>query len=170
MLSRVLLCLSLLATSMAYASIAQQLIPGARAVGDSPTLTYLFWDIYQATLYAPNGQFDSSRPFILKLHYLRDLEGKEIAKRSIEEIKKQGFKNEAKLSNWLNEMREIFPDVTNGTELYGQRTEQGSSLFFNGNTLIGQIDDPLFTKYFFAIWLSENTSEPAMRKALLNIN
>ncbi|WP_105169460.1 chalcone isomerase family protein [Pseudoalteromonas sp. T1lg23B] len=169
MIRRLFVCLYL-ATSMAYASVAQQLIPGAKAVGDSPTLSYLFWDIYQATLYAPNGQFDSNSPFVLKLHYLRALEGEEIAKRSIEEMQKQGLQNEALLSSWLKQMQAIFPDVTNGTELYGQRTEQGSSRFYNGNTLIGEIDDPQFTKYFFAIWLSENTTEPAMRKALLNIN
>ncbi|OHU85089.1 MULTISPECIES: chalcone isomerase family protein [Pseudoalteromonas] len=169
MLGRLLLCLTL-ATNVAYASVAQKLIPSAKPVGDSPTLTYLFWDIYQATLYAPDGEFDTASPFILKLHYLRDLNGEEIAKRSIEEMKKQGFKDEVQLSAWFRQMRTIFPNVTNGTELYGLRTEQGSSRFYRGATLIGEVDDPQFTKHFFAIWLSENTSEPAMRKALLNEN
>ncbi|MBD1581941.1 chalcone isomerase family protein [Pseudoalteromonas sp. S16_S37] len=151
------------------ASIAQKLLPTSKPVGTSPTLTYLFWDVYQATLYAPQGRFSANEPFILKLHYLRDLKGKDIAQRSVEEIKNQGFDDKLKLTKWQSQMQSIFPDVSNGTQLYGKRTIEGTSRFYQGDKLIGEIDDPQFTQHFFAIWLGENTSEPDMRKALLNI-
>ncbi|WP_152088205.1 chalcone isomerase family protein [Pseudoalteromonas sp. A25] len=151
-----------------HASIAQKLLPTSAPVGASPTLTYLFWDVYQATLYAPNGQYSADQPFVLKLHYLRELKGKDIAQRSVEEMKKQGVQNQAKLTQWQTQMQSIFPDVTNGTELYGKRTNSGTSKFYRGEDLIGEINDPQFTQHFFAIWLGEKTSEPDMRKALLN--
>ncbi|NOU50420.1 hypothetical protein HG263_07675 [Pseudoalteromonas sp. JBTF-M23] len=151
------------------ASIAQKLLPTSEPVGTSPILTYLFWDIYQATLFAPQGQFSKNKPFILKLHYLRDLKGKDIAQRSVEEMKNQGFRDQQKLALWHSQMQSIFPDVSHGTELYGKRTINGTSRFYLGETLIGEIEDPQFTQHFFAIWLDERTSEPNMRKALLNL-
>jgi hypothetical protein len=156
-------------TTNATASIEQQLLPNAKAVGDSPTLTYLFWDVYTATLYAPNGLFNDDQPFVLKLHYLRELKGKEIAKRSVEEIKLQGFNDNEQLQAWLKQMTNIFPNVSDGTELYGLRTKEGVSKFFKGSEFIGEINDPNFAKYFFSIWLGDKTSQPDMRKELLNL-
>ncbi|MGP1684941.1 MAG: hypothetical protein ACTS8S_21670 [Giesbergeria sp.] len=37
---------------------------------------------------------------------------------------------------------------------------------FNGQAH-GQIDDPLFARLFFGIWLSPQSSEPTLRAALL---
>ncbi|CAH9063729.1 hypothetical protein PSECIP111951_03192 [Pseudoalteromonas holothuriae] len=159
----------LLLAPFTKASISQKLLLSSEPVGGSPTLSYLFWDVYKATLYAPNGEFDISQPFVLKLHYLRDLKGEDIAARSIEEIKKQGFKDKQRLSMWLDKMQAIFPDVTDGTELYGERTQQGTSRFYLRDSFIGEVEDTLFTEKFFAIWLAKSTSEPNMRKALLNL-
>jgi hypothetical protein len=138
----------------------------SQKVGEA-RMTYLFWDVYDATLYAPQGQWRSDMPFALQLSYLRKLHGEAIAERSIDEIRKQGFEDDTKLSQWYQSMRELFPDVTKGQSLTGIADQSRKTHFYLDDQLIGSIDDPLFTQYFFDIWLSEQTSQPKMRKQLL---
>ena len=52
-----------LSTAHALESV-QASVPDASVVGRG-TLTYAFWDIYDATLYAPQGKWDRSKPFAL---------------------------------------------------------------------------------------------------------
>jgi hypothetical protein len=162
-----LLC-STLFTEAKAADVVKSHFPEASVVG-SARLTYLFWDVYDATLYAPEGKWSSNQPFALRLDYLRSLDGEEIAKRSTKEIRQQGFNNEVKLAGWYSQMRTLFPDVNNGSTLTGMYRPNQPTRFYSGDTEIGVIHDPEFGKWFFGIWLSENTSEPAMRKKILGI-
>ncbi|WP_156824218.1 chalcone isomerase family protein [Salinimonas chungwhensis] len=129
--------------------------------------TYYFWDVYNATLYAPDGDWDKAGSFALNLEYLRDFEGKKIAERSIEEIKKQGFTDEGVLDQWRQEMEKIFPDVSDGDSITGIATSDNATRFFLNNELIGEIADASFTEHFFNIWLGEKTSEPELRDKLI---
>lgn len=148
--------------------IVQLQMPDASPVG-SGRLTYLFWDVYDATLYAPGGKWESSKPFALTLHYLRSIEGEDIADRSAEEIRQQGFENEVKLAGWYSQMKAIFPNVENGSTLTGMYVPDKPTRFFSNNKQIGVIHDPEFGKWFFNIWLAKNTSEPSLRKKLLGM-
>lgn len=141
-------------------------VPGAARVGTA-RLSVMFWNIYDATLYAPGGEWREGRPFALTLAYLRALDGDKIADRSAEEIRKLGYGDEAMLAGWHGQMRKIFPDVDRGTRLTGVYTSGGATEFYNGDTLIGRIDDAAFGAWFFDIWLGENTSEPHLRRQLL---
>jgi len=129
--------------------------------------SYLFWDVYEASLLAPDGKYNASAPFALTLDYQRDLDGKKIAERSITEMEKQGVNDKSKLDEWLTIMTDIFPDVSEGDVITGIATKENKSLFYLNGTLIGTVDDKAFTNQFFAIWLSEKTSEPELRQALL---
>jgi hypothetical protein len=141
-------------------------VPDARAVGEA-RLSILIWDVYDATLYAPAGRWQASCPFSLSLAYLRDLSGSEIADRSVEEIRKQGFSDEIRLAAWHKQMRDIFPDVHKGSSLTGVCMADGTTLFIRNGKEIGKIRDKEFSKRFFDIWLGERTSEPALRRQLL---
>lgn len=144
----------------------QRAIPNAELVGEA-RMSYLFWDIYDAALFAPNGKWTEDTPYALTLTYLRDLKGKDIAKRSIEEMQKQGFIDQQKLDNWLILMEELFPDVNDQTVLIGIADKQNHSHFFLHDTYLGSVDDPAFTAEFFGIWLHPGTSEPELRRQLL---
>lgn len=141
-------------------------IPNAKKVGTA-RMQVMFWDVYDITLLAPDGKWQKDGSFALKIDYLRRLKGPLIAKRSIEEMQKQGFDNNTKLNEWLEKMTAIFPNVEAGDTITGLRDANGSSHFYLGDRSIGQIDDPDFTEQFFGIWLNEKTSEPALRRQLL---
>lgn len=138
----------------------------ANIVGKS-RLTYMFWDIYDAVLYAPQGNWSEDKPFALELSYLRDLEGEDIAERSVEEMRKQGLQNDEQLAEWQSRMTEIFPDVEEGDSLTGEVNSEGHTQFYFNGEPAGKVEDTAFTRAFFDIWLSEKSSEPEMRKQLL---
>ena len=141
-------------------------VPEASIVGRG-TLTYAFWDIYDATLYAPQGKWDKNKPFALSIKYNWPLEGKSIADRSVQEMRKQGFQDEVKLATWNTQMKAIFPDVRQGTVLTAVRAQGGKTVFYEDNKMIGSIKGDEFGQYFFDIWLSEKTSAPDLRRNLL---
>lgn len=148
-------------------NIGLDLIKDMTQVGQTARMTYLFWDVYDIRLYSPSGQYERLKPFVLHLTYLRDLDGQEIAKRSLEEMQKQGFDDQALGDIWLTQMQSIFPDVSKNYSLYGVRDEKGATRFYDSEKLLGEITDQNFTKWFFDIWLGERTTEPKMRMKLL---
>jgi len=141
-------------------------VPAAQKVGEG-RLTYLFWDVYDAALYAPKGSWQEGQPFALQLSYLREIEGKKIADRSVEEMRNQGIKDEVKLATWYAQMRKIFPDVDKGVRLTGVYTKKGETVFYEDDKEVGRINDADFSKAFFGIWLNEKTSVPDLRRKLL---
>lgn len=155
--------------SSAQASTAiDKYMPNAKLVGNA-TFSFALWDVYHARLYTSSGVFDEHAPHALTLRYLIEIKGEDIAARSVEEIKQQGFTNESKLSNWHAKMRDIFPDVREGTELTAIFLPRKATYFYQGNQLIGGIEDSEFTKHFSAIWLHQTTSQPQLRKQLLGL-
>lgn len=146
----------------------QASVPNISVVGRG-VLSYAFWDIYEATLFAPEGVWDPNKPFALSIEYFRALKGKEIADRSVQEIRQQGFTNEVTLAAWNSQMKAIFPDVKKGTVLTAVYMPDKKTTFYNGAEIIGVIKDDDFGKSFFGIWLAEKTSEPKLRRALLGL-
>lgn len=151
---------------------ANEAIRGAIAnpaiVGEG-TLSVAFWDLYDATLYAPDGKWDPSKPFALSIRYFRDIEGKAIADRSVQEMRKQGFQDEVTLAAWNAQMKNIFPDVQDGSVLSAVFIPGKHTVFYAGTQPIGTIKGDAFGHRFFDIWLSEKTSEPGLRKQLLGL-
>lgn len=132
-------------------------------------LNFMFWQVYDASLFATEGKWQQKKPFALSLTYLRELQGDKIADKSIEEIRHQGFNNELKMATWHQLLKHIFPNVEEGTVLTGIFTEDKRTVFYLADEKIGEINDPDFGELFFNIWLGNNTSAPKLRKQLLSL-
>ena len=141
-------------------------VPNAKLVGKG-MFSYYFWDVYTGELFASEGEYADKPPFALRLTYQRDLEGKKIAERSIDEMKKQGDIAAEDADKWLSLMERIFPDVSEGDVITGIATKEGTSVFYVNGEKADEISDKTFTQRFFDIWLSDETSEPKFRKKLL---
>ena len=170
MKKRLLLAVVLLHTAITGASAsietARLHIPDVETVG-SARMQVLFWKIYDAELYAPDGVWSSDHPYALSLSYLRSFKGQDIVERSIDEIEGQGFNDTELLSQWRDELSQIIPDVDSQTNITGVVDAQGHSLFYANGELVGTVKDPLFSEKFFGIWLSEQTSQPSLRANLI---
>lgn len=160
-------CLAVLLPNATPAvEFARAHVPNMAVVGEG-RMSYLFWDLYDATLYAPGGEWRLDSPYALRLTYLRPLSGRRIAEVSAEEIARLEEVDAAQLNTWLEQMAGIFPDVDAGTELTGVRDANGHALFYRGDELIGRIADTEFSRRFFGIWLDERTSAGTLRQELL---
>jgi hypothetical protein len=142
-------------------------IKNSKITGQTSFYKY-FFHVYDIKLFAQNGDYRPDKPFALSITYGMNLKGKDIAQRSIDEMRAQGFNDTKKLSDWLNFMEKTFPDVKKGTNLIGIFTDKKQTIFLKDGIEIGRSNDADFGQKFFDIWLSEKTSEPKMRKKLLS--
>jgi hypothetical protein len=141
-------------------------VPGAEIVGRG-TYAYVLWDIYEATLYAPYGEWDATRPHALFIEYKRAINANAIVDRSVHEMRKQGVTDEATLATWSAQMQQIFPDVADGTVLSAVYVPGQQTAFYAGDKNLGVIAGDDFGRSFLGIWLGEKTSAPGLRRALL---
>ena len=139
-----------------------------KKVGEAK-LRVLFWDVYNSSLYSRTGQYQADTfPQALKIHYLRDIDAKDLLDRTQDEWEKLGIEK-ATFSPWIPLLNAIFPDIKKGdTLLLNVNKNQQSEFFFNGKT-VGKISDQAFGKSFLRIWLDEKSSYPKVRNKLIGL-
>ena len=144
-------------------------LPSARLQG-SGRMRFMGLRIYDVHLFLASKAAAAdwaSAPLALEIEYARGLDGGQIAERSLEEMRRQAEIDSARGERWLAEMKRLFPSVKSGDRLTGvQRPGESARFFFNGS-FQGEVRDAEFARLFFGIWLSQRTSEPALRAALL---
>lgn len=165
-----LTCLLALLSMPVLGSPLHELLPNAAPVG-SGSFRWFGLKVYDARLWAERrsiGADDWVRtPLALELTYARTLYGSRIADASVDEMKKLGIGSAAQRRAWLDAMKQIFPDVEQGTQLIGVYRPGQATRFIRNGVAVGEIADPEFGPAFFAIWLHPRTSAPKLRAALL---
>ena len=139
---------------------------------------FRFWafEVYDAVVRVGPG-FEplhwARHPLALSLTYARDFKGIDIARRSIEEIERQSALGDALRQRWHAQLTALMPDVQAGDTLVGAyRPEQGLQFWRQRGSWswVGEVTDPDLSRRFIGIWLAPQTSEPAMRQALLGLS
>jgi hypothetical protein len=130
-------------------------------------LRFIGMKVYDIRLWTNSKAHSHTEPYALELVYDLALKGAKIAERSVAEMRKVGYTDEAKLKRWGDEMAKIFPDVKKGDTLVGVFVPGKEVRFYSQTKLIAAIPDVEFGKAFFDIWLSEKTSEPKLRQRLM---
>lgn len=144
-------------------------IPSARLLG-SGVMRFFGLRVYEARLWAPSGFEPANyarQPFALELIYDRKLEGEAIAERSVAEMRRVGSFSEPQARQWLLMMKKAFPDVAAQDRLLGLTDGAGDVSFFHNGRETARIQDAEYARLFFGIWLSDQTSDPGLRAALL---
>lgn len=161
----------LAALSLPRPDEVRQLGPDARLQGQ---MRFRYWGfhVYDAQLWVRPG-FDPlqplAHPFALSLVYARALRAQDIAERSLEEIERQIELPPTLADRWRAHLRQALVDVAPGDRLTGLHQPQGGAAFFHNARPTAVVSDPAFALYFFGIWLSPQTSAPALRRALLRL-
>ena len=144
-------------------------LAGARLVGQG-TMRFLGFEVYRARLWAQPG-FDadqySAHPLALELTYQRNFTAEAIAKRSIEEMRRVGSFTPQQATRWQQALQAALPDVKPGDRLLGLYQPGTGAVFKMGGRVVGEVADAEFSRLFFGIWLSPQTSEPGLRQALI---
>lgn len=150
---------------------AQQ-VPDLQDLAAAGQARLRFWglDVYDASLsVAPgfrSGDFHA-HAFALQLRYLRAFSGADIARRSLEEMRRTGGFSDAQAATWQAALAKLLPDVAPGDRITGVNRPGRPTRFFHNGRYLGEIGDAPFSRSFFGIWLAPETSEPALRSALL---
>lgn len=134
----------------------------------SAKFSLLFWDIYESTLYTHSGSYtslQSDSPVYFKIRYLRDISSQELIARTLEQWQHLAIPDE-KIEQYSELLTDLWPDIKAGDSLALLKTASQSQFFFNDKA-IGMVDNQQFGDDFLSIWLSTNTSQPALRRQLL---
>ena len=141
-------------------------LPQARQAGQG-VFTYFGLKIYEAQLWVGEKGYQSGEPFVLDLLYARKLDGGKIAEASANEMEKLNAGTPVQRKAWLARMKEIFPDVKDGSRISGVFLPNSGARFYIDGKPLASIPDPEFARAFFAIWLDPGTSAGKLRTALL---
>ena len=148
-----------------YAQLPSWLEVSPRLVGEAPFRVFLF-NIYHASLFAPDGRYDGTAPYALRLSYMRDVSNQTIVDASLDEMRRQGNGSEPRLAEWADWMSQHFPDMQNGDEVMIVALINGGMAVYHNQEEVGRTNDPAFTKAFFAIWLSDNALDRDLSRQL----
>lgn len=162
------LLLSLLFTALTSQarSASDDLLTDFKKVGEA-RLEVLFWDVYDSILYSKDGSYTSGRyPLALRIHYLRDIDAEDLIENTAEQWDKLDI-DSAQYQPWLQQLADIWPDISEDDELLLIVDADKASRFFHNGNLIGDLSDPDFGPTFLAIWLDINSSYPKLRKRLI---
>ncbi len=140
---------------------------GLQLTGEA-RLKVLFWNVYDARLFTVEGRYrERGYPLALQLDYLRDIASSDLVDETLRQWQKQGLDGHPRIEAWLAKLAELWPDVTEDDAITLVVDVRGRSSFYFNDALLGSIDDPEFSDYFAAIWLSENTTSPRVREKLI---
>ncbi|MCM2328786.1 MAG: chalcone isomerase family protein [Lysobacter sp.] len=170
---RALLAAAAFAAALAQASpplpvaLASEL-PMLKPLGEG-RLRWFGLHVYDSSLWVPGDAWSFDRVFALDIRYAMAIRGRDLTKRSLEEMRRLGFSDPAKLRRWEEAMDRVFPDIRAGDRLVGVSIPGREARFYSQDRLLGTVPDPEFARAFFAIWLDEKTSEPGLRQRMLGL-
>ena len=149
--------------------VLSALAPGLQARGEFH-YTYFSFEVYDISLWTAadfKPEALAQQVMALELRYLRHFAAQDIARRSIKEMRRSANISAEQEQQWLAEMQRVFPNIRQGDRLLGLYRPGQAAVFWHNEQPRGELADAAFAPLFFGIWLSPNTSEPAMRQALL---
>ena len=130
--------------------------------------SFLFWDLYKSELFTISKQYplqSKDDKLLYEIEYFKAISSQDLVEKTIEQWQHLGF-SASRYDVYLNELLRIWPDINPGDKLVFMMNNHTSAFYYNGR-LVGVIEDEKFGSLFLDIWLSENTSEPELRKELL---
>ena len=94
----------------AQTAMIDRFVPDAALVGEARFKVLLF-PVYDASLYAPKGDYRKSGPLALELNYLFDVEKERIVNQTVKTFERRKLGSDADVAKWRKIMGEHFSDV-----------------------------------------------------------
>lgn len=142
--------------------------PGLQELGEG-RLRFIGIHVYDSSVWCREAKYKPTEPYALEIRYAISIKGRALTERSLKEMRGQGYRDDAKLAKWEKEMDRVFPDLKPGDRLVGVHLPGKEVRFYSQEKFLGAVADPEFAQAFFDIWLSEKTSEPALRAKMLKL-
>ena len=137
----------------------QELPEAVTKVGQS-SFGFLFWDVFDASLWSQNGAFDWNGPFALSLTYRRTFTADALTEKTVEEMARISGEPEAAFADFGKLFRVCVSDVGPGDRITAVSVDPAKThLFLNGQARC-MLDRPGLRRDFFSIWLSKDSLFP----------
>jgi len=139
--------------------------PGLRPVG-SGVLSWWGFKLYDATLYAPGGDYRPERPHALEITYHTGFTREQLARATLKEIERlQGPRDDRE--TLLERFSALFIDVREGDRLTGLHRPGEGADFYGPPGYLGRLEDADLAAAFFAVWLDPRARDAGLRRDLL---
>jgi hypothetical protein len=132
-------------------------------------LSWLGFDIYDASLWTGSGRYEGFGPgqtVALSLWYQRSFTLDELLGITDKAWTRLG-RDPAWRESRLASLRMLWSDVSRGQNMTTVVEAGGATRFYDGQRLVGRIDDPEFGPAFLAIWLDPRSIVRDLRVQLL---
>ena len=124
--------------------------------------------VYHVTLWGVNERWSPDQPHALDIESNRSVSSGQLVDAGAKEMTRLGVGTPQQREAWRADLQRLMPSVKSGDQLVVYCAPNHKTLFYlNGNER-GEIADPQFGAAFFSIWLDPRTSNPSLRKSLLN--
>jgi hypothetical protein len=141
----------------------------ATAPYGSGKYSVLFITAYDAELWSDARPFSMAQPYALTFHYHMGFSSDYLISRTLSEMKgSDPALSDADLARFRKAMA-FFAPASSGDEMTMLYQPNQPVRFFKNGAPTGEISEPGFAEAFFGVWLSPGTSDPDLRKALLNL-
>jgi hypothetical protein len=129
----------------------------------------LFITAYDTELWTDAPAWSMSVPFALTLRYRMGFSADYLVSRTLREMKHvDPSLGDATVASYRKAMA-FFAPASSGDEMTMLYQPGEPVRFFKNGALTGEISEPGFAQDFFGVWLLPETSDPDLRKSLLNL-
>ena len=133
-------------------------------------MRWLGFKLYDAALWASaRGEAAIDGAHLLSIRYARAISSERLVSVSLDEMRRLGYTDEARLARWGEVLAAALPAVAAGDTLAALHRPGEGAVFWHQDRPIGEIRDPELARAFFAIWLDPRTREPGLRAQLLGL-
>ena len=143
-----------------------QFMPTAERVG-AARFKVMFFKIYDAELFAPDGRFDRNGPYGLRLTYLVDAKKDRIISSTVKEMKRQKAASKAKIDSWIPLMERHFIAMDKGGRAGFLDTGDGRLLVTANGRVVSEIDDRRFITALMDVWLGPKVRDRDFQDKLM---
>ncbi len=153
---------------MAASEVWRTQLQSPTIIGEG-TLKIFLWEVYDIRLLSDGAPFSWHKDFVLEFVYKRDLTKNEVIEASIKEMRRQKNVTDSQIERWQAYLQQAIKSVQPATKAALFWTDKGTiTFYYEGKTPV-TIPDAAFSQAFINIWLGPDTTEPALRKALLGL-
>jgi hypothetical protein len=133
-------------------------------------MNFLFIKAYNARLWTDAPSWSMDQPFAMEITYGIGFDTDDLVERTIKEMKNvdPAF-SDADAARLTPDLNKVYPPVKAGDRLVALYVPGKPVQFSHNGQPTGTIGGDSFTRDFFGIWLSPNTSAPSLRKDLLRL-
>lgn len=152
-------------SAWAHAAVIEDYVPNAKLVGEAQ-FKVVFFKIYDAALFASEGEFSRAKPFALRIKYLVDADKDRIVKQSVDEMARQKAARPDRLAKWKLLMENSFTDIKENDMAYMIQNEDRTLTIWTNDDEPVTISDKGFTRAFLNIWVGRKARDKEFQRQL----